>query len=142
MIAIALDGATGDITATDHVLWCTNQRTPYVPSPLLYDGRLYFLSHYQGILSCLTGATGERAALPIRLNDIDDVLCLTGGRRRTGLHHRPQRTDRRASRTTLRSQNSPATSSTITSAPPPPSPARTCCCAGKASLLPAGSAQS
>lgn len=75
MIAIALEGASGDITATDHMLWSTNQRTPYVPSPLLYDGRLYFLSHYQGILSCLTGATGERAALPTRLNDLDDIYA-------------------------------------------------------------------
>jgi outer membrane protein assembly factor BamB len=75
MIAISLEGAAGDITATDHVLWSTNQRTPYVPSPLLYDGRLYFLNHYQGILSCLTGATGDRAALPVRLKDIDDVYA-------------------------------------------------------------------
>lgn len=75
MIAISLEGATGDITDTDHVLWSTNQRTPYVPSPLLYDGKLYFLSHYQGILSCLHGASGQRAALPIRLNDIHDVYA-------------------------------------------------------------------
>jgi outer membrane protein assembly factor BamB len=75
MMAIALKGASGDITATDHVLWSTNQRTPYVPSPLLYDGRLYFLSHYQGILSCLHGTTGERAALPLRLNDIHEAYA-------------------------------------------------------------------
>ena len=75
MIGINLEGATGDITTTDHVLWSTNQRTPYVPSPLLYDGRLYFLAHYQGLLSCLNAATGERAAGPVRLNDIDDVYA-------------------------------------------------------------------
>jgi outer membrane protein assembly factor BamB len=75
MIAINLEGARGDITTTDHVLWSTNQRTPYVPSPLLYDGRLYFLAHYQGLLSCLNAATGERAAGPVRLNDIDDVYA-------------------------------------------------------------------
>ena len=73
MIGINLEGAAGDITATDHVLWSTNQRTPYVPSPLLYDGRLYFLAHYQGMLSCLDGATGARAAGPVRINDVLDV---------------------------------------------------------------------
>jgi outer membrane protein assembly factor BamB len=75
MIAISLDGAAGDITATDHVLWSTNQRTPYVPSPLLYDDRLYFLAHYQGMLSCLDAATGDRAAGPVRLNDVLEVYA-------------------------------------------------------------------
>jgi outer membrane protein assembly factor BamB len=74
-IALSLEGATGDLTSSDHVLWTTNQRTPYVPSPLLYDGRLYFLSHYQGILSCLQATTGARAALPIRLNDLHDIYA-------------------------------------------------------------------
>jgi hypothetical protein len=73
MIGINLDGAAGDITATDHVLWSTNQRTPYVPSPLLYDGKLYFLAHYQGMLSCLVAATGERAAGPVRLNEMIEI---------------------------------------------------------------------
>jgi outer membrane protein assembly factor BamB len=83
MIAINLEGAKGDITTTDHVLWSTNQRTPYVPSPLLYDGRLYFLAHYQGLLSCLNATTGERAAGPVRLNDIDDVYAsLVGAAKR------------------------------------------------------------
>lgn len=60
MLAIKLDsGASGDITGSPHVLWSTNQRTPYVPSPLLYDGRLYFLGHYQG---------RSPAALPRRVN--------------------------------------------------------------------------
>ena len=79
LIAISLEEDAGDITATDHVLWSTNQRTPYVPSPLLYDGRLYFLSHYQVILSCLDAATGTRAALPIRLNDLHDIYAPPAG---------------------------------------------------------------
>ena len=36
MMAIRLTQAAGDITDTDHVLWSRRDRTPYVPSPLLY----------------------------------------------------------------------------------------------------------
>lgn len=67
MVAIKLAGALGDITHTEQVLWKTNQRTPYVPSPLLYEDTLYFLNHYQGLLSCLDPATGEKRAGPFRL---------------------------------------------------------------------------
>lgn len=74
MLAIKLDGAQGDITATANVLWSTNQRTPYVPSPVLYEGKLYFLGHYQGLLSCRSAATGERIAGPIRLEGINDIF--------------------------------------------------------------------
>ncbi|MHC5066608.1 MAG: outer membrane protein assembly factor BamB family protein [Planctomycetota bacterium] len=51
MYAIKLDAAAGDITGTENVLWSTRRSTPYVPSPLLYDGHLYFLAHYQNVLS-------------------------------------------------------------------------------------------
>ncbi|NCF92112.1 MAG: PQQ-binding-like beta-propeller repeat protein [Verrucomicrobiaceae bacterium] len=75
MVAIKLDGATADITDTDQVLWKTNQRTPYVPSPLLYDNTLYFLNHYQGILSCLHSATGEKRAGPFRLGALSNIYA-------------------------------------------------------------------
>ena len=39
--AIRLAGATGDLTGTPAVVWSYDQDTPYVPSPLLYDGLLY-----------------------------------------------------------------------------------------------------
>ena len=74
MLAIKLEGAEGDITAKPNVLWSTNQRTPYVPSPLLYDGKVYFLGHYQGLLSARFAATGERFAGPIRLEGINDIF--------------------------------------------------------------------
>lgn len=75
MLAIRLDGAAGDVTSSSHVLWSTNQRTPYVPSPLLYDGKLYFLAHYQGMLSCRSAATGQTLAGPVRLDQINDVYA-------------------------------------------------------------------
>ena len=35
-------GATGDLTGTGGIAWSLNKGTPYVPSPLLSGGRLYF----------------------------------------------------------------------------------------------------
>jgi outer membrane protein assembly factor BamB len=73
LLAIRLEGARGDITGTDTVAWTRVQRTPYVPSPLLYHGVLYFLSHYQGILSRLEARTGEEPLRPVRLEGIRDA---------------------------------------------------------------------
>jgi len=67
MLAIQLKGAQGDITGSEQILWSMNRLTPYVPSPLLYGKRLYFLRHLQGILSCVDLMTGENVAGPFRL---------------------------------------------------------------------------
>ncbi|MGI9518144.1 MAG: PQQ-binding-like beta-propeller repeat protein [Pirellulaceae bacterium] len=75
MFGIKLDGAQGDITDTDHVVWFTNQRTPYVPSPLLYRGSVYFLRHYQGVLTRLDAATGEERIGPFRLDGLRDIYA-------------------------------------------------------------------
>jgi outer membrane protein assembly factor BamB len=75
IMAIKVAGAKGDITGTDQVLWQTNQRTPYVPSPLLVDSAVLFLNHYQGVLSCLDYKTGETLAGPFRLGPIRDVYA-------------------------------------------------------------------
>jgi outer membrane protein assembly factor BamB len=73
MLAIRLAGAQGDITDTVQVVWRRDRATPYVPSPLLYDGMLYFLRHYQGILTRVRAATGEELPGPLRLGPIRDV---------------------------------------------------------------------
>ena len=41
--AVRLADAQGDISDSPAILWEYNHDTPYVPSPLLYDGILYFL---------------------------------------------------------------------------------------------------
>ena len=73
MLAIRLAGARGDITGTDRVAWTRRRSTPYVPSPLLYGDSLYFLRHYQGILSRVDAKTGEERGGPFRLDGIGDV---------------------------------------------------------------------
>ena len=57
-LAIKL-GGEGDLSETEHVVWTHHRQTPYVPSPLLYRGKLYFFSKNDGILSCLDARTGE-----------------------------------------------------------------------------------
>lgn len=75
LLAIQLEGAAGDITSTEQVLWSRRHRTPYVPSPLLYGRWLYFLSHYQGILSRVEARTGAEALGPFRLEPIRNVYA-------------------------------------------------------------------
>ena len=74
-LAIRLDGAKGDITGTDQVVWHRVRGAPYVPSPLLFGDALYFLAHYQGILSRVNAKTGEDQPGPFRLGDIHNVYA-------------------------------------------------------------------
>jgi outer membrane protein assembly factor BamB len=57
--AIRYADAKGDITGTPAVAWTLDRDTPYVPSPLLYDGTLYFLKGNTAILSAYDAKTGK-----------------------------------------------------------------------------------
>ena len=59
LLAIKLSGAKGDITDTEAVLWKLDKDTPYTPSTLIYEDKLYFLRSNNGILSCYNVKTGE-----------------------------------------------------------------------------------
>ena len=82
-LAIRLDRAKGDITGTDRVAWTRSRGTPYVPSPLLYEDSLYFLTHYQGILSRVEAATGLDKPGAIRLGSMGNIYAspVAGGGR-------------------------------------------------------------
>ena len=75
LLAIRLSGARGDITGTDRVPWTRRRTTPYVPSPLLYDGVLYFLAHYQSVLTRVDARTGRERPGPLRLPGIGNVYA-------------------------------------------------------------------
>ena len=75
MMGIRIKGATGDISSSDRVVWSTVQRTPHVPSPLLVDGAIFYLRHYQGVISRLTAATGEESTGPFRLGGLRDIYA-------------------------------------------------------------------
>lgn len=74
-LAIRLEGAHGDLTGGDHVVWQRNRATPYVPSPLLAGGTLFFLHHYQGVLIGVDPRTGEDRPGAFRLPGITDVYA-------------------------------------------------------------------
>jgi outer membrane protein assembly factor BamB len=60
LLAIRLAAATGDITGNpDAIAWTRQKDTPYVPSPLLHDGWLYFTKGNDALLTCVEAATGK-----------------------------------------------------------------------------------
>ncbi len=73
--AIDLAGATGDITGKPAIAWSYGEDTPYVPSPLLYDGRLYILKHLKSILSVFDAGSGEKVFGPVRLEGLSGVYA-------------------------------------------------------------------
>ncbi|MCA9214847.1 MAG: PQQ-like beta-propeller repeat protein [Planctomycetales bacterium] len=70
--AIALD-SQGDVTDSEKVLWSRSNGTPYVPSPLLYCGHLYFNQSNQGILSCVHALNGQEVFGRTRLPSISQI---------------------------------------------------------------------
>ncbi len=75
ILAIRLDGAEKDITGTGHVVWSRTRATPYVPSPLLVGDSLYYLAHYQGIISRVNARSGDDQPGLLRLPGIGDVYA-------------------------------------------------------------------
>ncbi len=57
--AIDLNKAKGNIDGSGAVIWEYNQNTPYTPSALLANGKLYFLRSNNGNLTCLDIADGK-----------------------------------------------------------------------------------
>jgi len=72
--ALPLD-AKGDITGSEQVAWSHDRGTPYVPSPLLYDGLLYFNQSNNAILACLDAKTGETLIDRTRMPDISRIYA-------------------------------------------------------------------
>ena len=71
--AIRLADAKGDVAGTSAVVWEYAQDTPYVPSPLLYDGILYFLKSNNGILSAFDAKTGKPHYSQQRLEPLTNI---------------------------------------------------------------------
>jgi outer membrane protein assembly factor BamB len=56
--AVRVREAKGLVSGPPGLVFTYDKDTPYVPSPLLYRGGLYFLKHNSGILTCLDAKTG------------------------------------------------------------------------------------
>ncbi len=76
--AIRVADAKGNIDGTSAIVWTLDRDTPYVPSPVLVDGILYFLKTNSGILTAVDAKTGTPHYQNQRLNDVPECLCVAG----------------------------------------------------------------
>lgn len=74
LFAIKL-GGSGDLTGTDFITWSHSKATPYVPSPLLSGGKLYFFSGNKDILSCFDAKTGKPLFEETRIEGLQGVYA-------------------------------------------------------------------
>jgi outer membrane protein assembly factor BamB len=72
--AVALDRARGELEGTEAVLWTLDRDTPYVPSPVLHGGQLYFLKVFSEIFTSVDAKTGS-VLYTERLPGIDKVYA-------------------------------------------------------------------
>ena len=68
-------GNKGDLTDSDAIAWSYDRATPYVPSPLLYQDRLYFFSNNNGIISSFNAQTGEPVIDAERVPGLQNVYA-------------------------------------------------------------------
>jgi len=68
-------GGSGDLTDSKSVAWTGNRGTPYVPSPLLSNGRIWYLAGNNGILSVRDAKTGKLLVEGERLDGISGVYA-------------------------------------------------------------------
>jgi outer membrane protein assembly factor BamB len=74
LLAIRL-GRTGDLTDTDAIAWTHKNSTRYVPSPLLYNGKLYFFANNNGVLTCLDTKAGDSLFEAQKLEELSGVYA-------------------------------------------------------------------
>jgi outer membrane protein assembly factor BamB len=77
--AIDLAKASGDITGTPTILWEYNQDASYTPSPVLMDGKLYFLKGNSGVISCLNAKDGKVLYSNQKLDGITNIFSSPTG---------------------------------------------------------------
>lgn len=72
LLALPLS-AKGDITGSEQIVWSKSKNTPYIPSPILYDGMLGFLKSNQSLYSTLDAKTGKELMGAKRLPSVANV---------------------------------------------------------------------
>lgn len=73
MLAVDLRGASGDLDGSPAVRWTRDRDTPYVSTPLVYRGQLYFFKHVLSLLTSVDAATGK--TLFIERLDLGNVFA-------------------------------------------------------------------
>lgn len=74
LVAVPLD-ARGDLTDSDRLAWKAGKGTPYVPSPLLVNGKLYFTQANSAIMTSLDAKTGQPLLDQTRLPGLDSIYA-------------------------------------------------------------------
>jgi outer membrane protein assembly factor BamB len=74
VMAIRLD-SKGDVSDSKQVVWKRNDAAPYVASPLLYEGLLYYGKERNAILTCVDAATGDLKFGPERLPEMNELYA-------------------------------------------------------------------
>ena len=74
-LAVNIANAKGDLTGSPAVVWTKDDFASYVPSPLLYDGKLYYLASNKGLLTCVEAATGNIFYQTQKLDKIKGVYA-------------------------------------------------------------------
>ena len=68
-------GGSGDLTDSKSVTWTANRGTPYTPSPLLSNGRIWYLSGNNGVLSVRDTKSGKLLVEGERLDGVSGVYA-------------------------------------------------------------------
>lgn len=68
-------GKTGDLSGSDAIVWQVSEATPYVPSPLLHDGRIYVCSGNNELVSCYDARTGTPHYTKEKLDGLKGVYA-------------------------------------------------------------------
>ncbi len=72
LLAIPITGR-GDVT--DTIRWQADRGTPYVPSPILLDGQLYYTQSNQNILTSRLASDGSETISRTRIPDLGDIYA-------------------------------------------------------------------
>ena len=77
-LSIALSSRGNLSNQPPFIRWSYPFNTPYVPSPTLYQNKLFFLDENQAVLTCLNAATGKPLYAKKRINGLTDVYASVG----------------------------------------------------------------
>ena len=75
VLAIPVQPSGGEAGGRRRAAWSRTRGAPYVPSFLLYGEALYFVRHFQNILTRVDARTGRERPGPMRLKSLDRVFA-------------------------------------------------------------------
>jgi len=74
LLAIKL-GRTGNLDDTDAIVWRHGKGTPYVPTPVVFDGKIFFSASNNAIISSFDAKTGKPIFEEARLEGLSGLYA-------------------------------------------------------------------